>query len=207
MPKDPSRFSKNAFLAVILCGGTSSRMGQDKATLRLDGQMLWHQVAKRLAPQVGQLMVSTSASQASLSFAPYPCVVDGQAAAGPLGGVCAALASKAAQEFSWIVYSSCDTPLQPMDWVATLWSKAAGTQGIYYIRHLGQAHYLHALWHRSQLKPLEDFLQAGGRAVHRFYAQADAQPVDYAQASALPIDPFSNLNSPDDLVRIKPFYD
>ncbi|HMW72817.1 MAG TPA: molybdenum cofactor guanylyltransferase [Cellvibrionaceae bacterium] len=207
MPKDPSRFSKNTLLAVILCGGASSRMGQDKATLCCDGQMLWQQVAKRLAPQVGQLLVSTSARQAALSFAPYPCVVDGQVAAGPLGGISSALASPLVDGFDWVVFSSCDTPLQPTDWVAALAAARAGNRGISYIRYQGQAHYLHALWHRSLLKPLEEFLQAGGRAVHRFYAQVQAQPVDYAPLAAPPIDPFSNLNSPADLARIKPTYD
>ena len=194
-------------MAAILCGGTSTRMGADKALLVHAGQPLWQQVAERLAPQVGRVVISTSAAQSSLNFAPHSCVVDDQAANGPLGGIYSVLASPLTTEYEWVVFSSCDTPMQPMDWVAKLTSAQNGNPGIYYIQHQGQAHYLHALWHRNLLAPLMDFLQAGGRAVHRFYAQTQAQPVDYPLVAASLTDPFINLNAPADLARIKHPYD
>lgn len=177
-------------------------MGQDKATLEHSGQMLWQQVAKRLAPQVGQLVMSTSAAQSSLSFAPHLCIEDEQAATGPLGGIYSALASPFGQAYEWFVFSSCDTPLQPPDWVAQLTAACRGQKGIYYIQQQGQPHYLHALWHNSLLAPLRAFMQADGRAVYGFYAQIKAQAVDYRPATAPPIDPFTNLNAPADLARL-----
>lgn len=203
MPKAPSPCGKNALLGVLLCGGASSRMGADKASLTLAGKPLWQHAAERLAPQLSQLIMSTSASQPSINFAPFACVVDEQAATGPLGGIHSALASPLAKAFDWFIISSCDTPLQPLDWVNHLSNASCGTPGIYYLRYQAQPHYLHALWHRSALGPLGDFVQQGGRAVRGFYAQQNAQAIDYAAAAPLSLNPFSNLNTPEDLARLQ----
>lgn len=200
MPKDPSRFSKNALLGVILCGGASRRMRVDKATLSHHGRALWQQVAARLGPQVGQLVISTSTAQAPLTFAPLPCIIDTQADCGPLAGMASALSSPSWLEFDWLVFSSCDTPQQPVDWVGALIEASGGNGGIYYICHQGQPHYLHSLWHRSLLLPLSEFLQQGGRAVRAFYAQNQALPVDFVAVNQH--DPFLNLNTPEDLARL-----
>ena len=200
MPKAPSSFGKNALLGVILCGGASTRMGVDKATLSHRGCALWQRVAERLEPQVGQLVISTSAAQTPLSFAPMPCIIDSQADCGPLAGITSALTSPAWLEYDWLVFSSCDTPQQPMDWVSVLIEASGGNAGIYYIRHQGQPHYLHALWHRNLLAPLSEYIQQGGRAVRAFYAQNQALPVDFVAVNQH--DPFLNLNTPEDIARL-----
>lgn len=202
MPKDPVRYGKNALLGVILCGGASRRMGVDKATLPYAGRALWHQIAERLAPQVAQLAISVSATQPPQVFAPVPCIEDTQFNCGPLAGIASSFESPAWQTFEWLVFSSCDTPLQPYDWVQHLLNAAEGRAGIYYIRSQGQHHYLHALWHRSMLANLTEFLLTGERAVRAFYAQNNALPVDYATAHPCQADPFLNLNTPEDLTRL-----
>jgi molybdopterin-guanine dinucleotide biosynthesis protein A len=175
-------------------------MGSDKALLEHAGGRLWQQVAARLSPQVERVLISTSTAQSSLNFAPYDCIQDGQSALGPLGGIASVLTSSHAAPFEWLVVSSCDTPLQPLDWVAHLTSAAAGKQGIYYIQHNGQCHYLQALWHRCYCELLVQFLYNGGRAVRQFYAGCSAQAVNYAPSKGP--DPFTNLNSPADIAQL-----
>jgi molybdenum cofactor guanylyltransferase len=198
MPKAPTRYGKNTFLGVILSGGASRRMGVDKATVQMASLTLWQHVAARLAPQVGELLISISNSQNAKAFAPFACVADAQADSGPLAGMLSVLASPQAQPYEWLVFSSCDTPLQPRDWVAKLQHASAGKPGIYYMQHQAQGHYLHSLWHRSIMAPLHDFLQTGERAVKAFYLQNQAQAISYSA----PEDPFMNINTPADLARL-----
>ncbi|HEY6527958.1 MAG TPA: molybdenum cofactor guanylyltransferase [Cellvibrionaceae bacterium] len=206
MPKAPDRYGKNALLGVILCGGASKRMGVDKATLSYSGRALWQQAAQALAPQVTQLAISIAPSQQPDVFAPLPCIVDTLVDAGPLAGIASAAASSLGRDYQWLVFTSCDTPLQPRDWVEQLMSACGGNPGIYYICHQGQHHYLHALWHRSLLAPLEDFLHSGGRALKAFYAQVNAQSVHYSvpnlPSDSYQPDPFLNLNTPEDFARL-----
>ena len=49
-----------AIPGVILAGGLSSRMGQDKAGLRLGGMALIDRAARRLRPQVSALAVNAN---------------------------------------------------------------------------------------------------------------------------------------------------
>jgi molybdenum cofactor guanylyltransferase len=205
MPKVPDRYGKNALLGVILCGGASKRMGVDKATLNYSGSALWQLIAQRFAPQVDQLAISIAPSQHPSIFAPAPCIIDTQADCGPLVGIESAFTSSLGRDYQWLAFTSCDTPLQPSNWVEHLTLASGGEAGIYYICHQGKHHYLHALWHRSLLAPMTDFLRSGGRALRAFYSQANAQSVDYLapnpNADSHP-DPFLNLNSPEDFARL-----
>jgi molybdopterin-guanine dinucleotide biosynthesis protein A len=89
-------------------------MGEDKALVELAGQPL---VAHALGilRQAG-LTASVAGSRSPLAaFAPV--VEDSKAGLGPLGGICAALASTAAR---WAVFIPVDLPLLPASLVALL---------------------------------------------------------------------------------------
>lgn len=201
MPNEALGLGKNALLGAILCGGASRRMGADKATILLSGNMLWRHVAQRLEPQVAKLIVSIAKSQDNRIFAPYSFVTDQQTSPGPLPAIAQLLQAQSWREYNWWIISSCDTPLQPLDWVEQL-VQAADEPGIYFIRCNGQEHYLHALWHRKELASLLEFCQSGGAAVRAFYQLVGAQAVDYPLAESEKCDPFYNINSPDQLALI-----
>lgn len=175
-----------------------TRMGVDKATLSHRGRAPGSGLPT-LEPQVGQLVISASAlNSAQLCTHALHYRLPNRLRPLSRNGA-SALASPAWLEYDWLVFSSCDTPQQPVDWVSVLLEASGGNAGIYYIRHQGQPHYLHALWHRNLLAPLSKYLQQGGRAVRAFYAQNQALPVDYAAAKPNQPDPFINLNTPEGL--------
>jgi molybdenum cofactor guanylyltransferase len=91
----------------VLAGGQSSRMGADKALVTLAGKPL---IEHSLAILRGAgLSASIAGARSSLEgFAPV--VEDREPGRGPLAGVCAALASTAAE---WAVILSIDLPLVP----------------------------------------------------------------------------------------------
>ncbi|HZG54217.1 MAG TPA: molybdenum cofactor guanylyltransferase [Pyrinomonadaceae bacterium] len=89
----------------ILAGGASSRMGTDKARLRLGGRTFTERVAAALgalAPEIS--IVSARPESAGLSF---PLVEDIYRSCGALGGLHAALAACRAP---WAAVVSCDLP-------------------------------------------------------------------------------------------------
>ena len=84
----PSAPPANLPRGVVLAGGLSSRMGQDKAVVMLGGKPLVHHVIERLAPQTAGLSVNSN-MDAGLDLAPAIAVfgdtVPGHV--GPMAGV------------------------------------------------------------------------------------------------------------------------
>lgn len=70
-----------AFIGVVLAGGRSTRMGQDKALLELNGRSLLEHAV--------QLLRDASASRVLVSgcYAGYDCIEDRVPGLGPVGGI------------------------------------------------------------------------------------------------------------------------
>ncbi|MEM1091418.1 MAG: molybdenum cofactor guanylyltransferase [Pseudomonadota bacterium] len=68
---------------LVLCGGASRRMGQDKALLSLDGVTLLDRAAGVLGEVCDEVWVSGARDREST----WPCIVDVQPGLGPMGGL------------------------------------------------------------------------------------------------------------------------
>lgn len=97
---------------LILVGGQSSRMGQDKALLNFHGQAQALYLAQLLTPFCEQVFLSCRPHQDfgpdfAPAFAALPRIEDTQSNIGPLAGVLAAMAAR--PENAWLVVA-CDMP-------------------------------------------------------------------------------------------------
>ena len=81
-----------ALAALVLCGGQSRRMGQEKALLEIDGVPLVRRVARRMAGVADTVLIAPGAA-GRLGDLGYPEVADRLSDAGPLGGLVAGLAA------------------------------------------------------------------------------------------------------------------
>lgn len=90
---------------VVLAGGKSSRMGQDKGLMMLHGKAMVVCVTEQLQPCVDELLI-VSANPAYGQFG-YPIVPDLVEAAGPAGGIYTGLTAASAE---LVFFVSCDTP-------------------------------------------------------------------------------------------------
>ncbi|HEX8180557.1 MAG TPA: molybdenum cofactor guanylyltransferase [Pyrinomonadaceae bacterium] len=100
----------------ILAGGASSRMGCDKARLRLGGETFAARIARSLGAITPHVrVVSTRLDSAALSL---PIVPDIYAERGALGGLHAALSACRAP---WAAVVSCDLPFAS----SALWQRLA----------------------------------------------------------------------------------
>ena len=89
----------------VLVGGQSSRMGQDKARLKVDSRLLVELVASAVAQAAGS--VALVGNPRAFEDLPFECLPDLRPGLGPLAGLEAALASRRA-EFN--VVAGCDMP-------------------------------------------------------------------------------------------------
>jgi molybdopterin-guanine dinucleotide biosynthesis protein A/very-short-patch-repair endonuclease len=107
---------------LILAGGRSSRMGQDKAFVQLGDTTLLEHVYQRLSPQCEHILISTNSDDPRFSgFQTISDSVTGQL--GPLAGILAGLkAIKNTHE--WLVTTPVDCPFLPYDLVDRFMSEA-----------------------------------------------------------------------------------
>ncbi|MEN4919924.1 molybdenum cofactor guanylyltransferase MobA [Achromobacter spanius] len=184
---------------LILAGGQGARMNRlDKGLVALRGEPMVAHVARRLAPQVGRLIIS--ANRHADRYAQYGEVVpDGEpqlgAWQGPLVGIAAALAVAAVEE--WLVVAPCDTPFLPADLAARLIAAArsAGAPMAYAVAG-GQRHSACMALRVSQRPALLDYLRAGDRKVGLWQARAGAVEAVFDDA---PPHAFMNVNTPEEL--------
>lgn len=190
---DPQRIA-----GLILAGGQGSRMdGRDKGLATLRGEPLVAHVARRLAPQVGQLIIS--ANRNADVYARYGRVVaddtrDLGAWQGPLAGLAAGLAAAAPCE--WLVTVPCDVPFLPADLAMRLIDAAQAARApLAYAVADGRRHPACMAVRTSLLPSLRDYLLAGERKVGLWQSQAGGVGAAFDDAP----DAFMNLNTAEDL--------
>jgi len=90
--------------ALVLAGGDSRRMGQDKAALVLDGKSLLEHVTATMQQVFPKVIVSVRQVRDGVAL---PQVCDEVAASGPLAGLVAGLALA---DTPWVFAVACDMP-------------------------------------------------------------------------------------------------
>jgi molybdopterin-guanine dinucleotide biosynthesis protein A len=185
--------------AVILAGGLSRRMGGgDKCLLPLGDRPVLAHVIARLRPQVAALALNANGDATRFADFGLSVVADDAADfAGPLAGILAALdwARRAHPSASAVLTVPADTPFLPRDLAARLAEAGAPTLA----RSGGRVHPVVGLWPVTLGDTLRKALRTEGiRKVEDWTARLGATIVDF-QGTA--IDPFYNINTPEDLAR------
>lgn len=191
---------------VILAGGRATRMGGgDKGMLLLGGQRLIDRVIARLSPQCGPLALNANGDPARFAALGLPVLADSvEGLPGPLAGVLAGLDWAAALGASQIVTAAADTPFPPTDLVARLRDAAqqAGTPIALAATRDDQGnlrrHPTFGLWPVALRDDLRDALSQGMRKVVLW---TDRHGAACAEFEADGIDPFFNVNTPEDMAQ------
>ncbi len=186
---------------VVLAGGKSSRMGTDKAAVKLGGKTLLDLAIARLVPQVGNLAVSAN-SPLPVSVPVLPDPIAGHA--GPLAGILAGLewAGTLKPAPLHVAFAPVDAPFFPETLVARLSAKSDG-KAIIAARSNGHVHPVFSLWPLSLAPLLHIHFAAGGtRKVLDFIESQPHQFIDFDFVDGS--DPFMNINTPQDLAAATP---
>lgn len=180
--------------AVLLAGGRSSRMGRDKALLRMEGQTLWERQWNLLEKMgVNELFISTRPDQ---SWVPdhLTRVVDLIPDAGPLGGISAAM--QRARNPHLLVLA-VDLPQMDPKWfyeLGKLCFPGVGAVG----RGDGFYEPLAAIYPCELLSAAEASLAKGERSMQKFIASAGDAMRSY-EISDQESHWFTNWNAPEDV--------
>ena len=203
------------FEAYILAGGRSSRMGTEKAMLRLGGLTLIQRsagiIADALMPSKITVVGGHSDRSAFGAIAfDLPFIFDLHEGRGPLGGLHAALANA---QTAWTFLLACDLPFVPPELIQLLATNISDEFGAvipeqpdlrlqplcgFYRRNIA-SDVLEAIFDLSRPTP----------PMHEIVHQMHPRIVRFAEFSHLAgiEDSFLNVNSPDDLEVAKSRFD
>lgn len=149
--------------AIVLAGGASRRMGQDKAKLRFRGSSLLEQVFQTLSEITPEIVV-VGGDPTEYALPPACFLPDLFPGEGPLGGLLTGLEALG-EGWHWVV--ACDMPLVKVEVLRALESaKEEGLQAIV-PEVAGHLEPLCALYHHSALKLLREEFDAGQRALQQ----------------------------------------
>jgi len=192
-------------IGILLAGGKSSRMGGgDKCLRPLGGRPILAHIIARLRPQVSDLIVNANGDVARFAAFGLPVVEDSIAGfAGPLAGVLAGLRwiETHRPEIGYGVTVATDTPFFPADLVQRFLAELGDPPALCVARSDEGVHPVIGLWPVALADDIEDALNRGMRKVGDFAAQhgAIAVPFPPVKIGGREIDPFFNINRPEDL--------
>jgi molybdopterin-guanine dinucleotide biosynthesis protein A len=198
------RTSRDRTLGLILNGGLARRMGgADKGLVALAGKPMLAHVVERLRPQCAALALNANGAASRFAAFGLPVVADDPPGfAGPLAGVLAGLefCACAAPAMTHVATLAADTPFAPRDFVARLHSARLASDAVVAVGASGgRTHHVAALW-PVELAPAlrRALIEEGQRKVEDFAARFRVALVEWPSE---PIDPFFNVNTPEDLAR------
>jgi molybdopterin-guanine dinucleotide biosynthesis protein A len=144
--------------ALILAGGDSRRMGQDKATLKLEGKTLLAHVTDTMQQLFPKVIVSVRQLRTNVDV---PQVRDEVESSGPLAGLIAGLAQA---DTPWVFAVACDMPFVTAKVVERLAELRSGHQAAVPIVD-GHPQPLAAFYASSALAVMRESLASGDKSL------------------------------------------
>jgi molybdopterin-guanine dinucleotide biosynthesis protein A len=155
-----------AFDGVVLCGGESRRMGEDKALLEIDGRPMAGRVADALRSAGAASLTIQGGDAGALAPLGLPVVADAEPGGGPFPAVVQAVEAPGAP---LVVVSGCDL-LRPSAaaFRAVVAALAAHPDAVGAVPLVaGREQWVHGAWRRSAAPVLRAALASGHRTLHR----------------------------------------
>ncbi|HEX8491530.1 MAG TPA: molybdenum cofactor guanylyltransferase [Pyrinomonadaceae bacterium] len=180
----------------ILVGGKSSRMGSDKAQLRLGSQSFVEKIAEALASITET--VSVVGVKAERVLGRWPVVPDVHVEWGALGGLHAALRACRSE---WAAIVACDLPFVTGELFARLASLRENFEAVVPVQVDGRLQPLCALYRTGIcLSRAEELIAAGERRPRVLFERVRERRVAHAELADLSGAElfFTNVNTPSD---------
>lgn len=186
-------------LGLVLAGGQGRRLGgRDKALIEIGGRTILDRAVAILRPDCLAVAISANGDPARFAAAGLPVLPDADGGGqGPLAGILAGLdhAARHYASVAWVASVPGDAPFLPAGLVPALHA-ARGAASAVVASSGGRRHPVIGLWAVASRERLRTLLAGGERRAGRW---ADAEEAANAQWVDHPVDPFMNVNAPDDL--------
>jgi molybdopterin-guanine dinucleotide biosynthesis protein A len=191
-------------LGLVLAGGLARRMGGgDKARIAIGGVTILQRVLACLEPQCIRVVINANGDPGRFADTKLPVVADSVPDfAGPLAGILAGLdwAALHVPECEWLASVPGDCPFLPNDLVACLHAARAAAGAPLACARSGEfRHPVVGLWSLALREDLRHAIAAEGlRKIEIWTARHGVAIADWP---AVPVDPFFNVNTPDDAAQ------
>ncbi|HEC90385.1 MAG TPA: molybdenum cofactor guanylyltransferase MobA [Alphaproteobacteria bacterium] len=192
----------NIVAGVILAGGKSLRMGGgDKSLVMLGDKPLIAHVIERVRPQVADLIINAGGNAERFGDFGLDVLADTIGGrVGPLAGVLTGLEwlAKNQPTAGWLLSVPADTPFLPPDLVRRLTDALIdGKADMACAKSLDRSHPVISIWPSTMAGDLRRaIVDEGVRKVRAWTARYRIAHVEF---NAAPVDPFFNVNRPEDL--------
>ena len=186
--------TSNPVYGLVLAGGESRRMGQDKALLSRDGKSQLAHIAALLDDVVDGVFVSTRREQeGDAERARFRQIVDRFEGIGPIAGILSALQEQ--PQVDWLVVA-CDLPNIDAETLRYLLDNRGESQPFtaYKSSHDGLPEPLCALYRPGAAAIVEAFVDEGIVCPRKILIRSDTLLLEQPNPRAL-----DNVNTPDDL--------
>jgi molybdenum cofactor guanylyltransferase len=186
----------SAITGLILAGGLSRRMNkQEKSFIPLAEKSLLAHVYERLAPQVGEVVLSANGDHAR--FAQFNLEVIGDKRDGFFGPLAGIEAAFLAHKADWLLSIPVDTPFFPLDLAKKMCQSTQGRDIPVVAQSFARLHPVITLWPRSVLPRLTQALDSQQLKLHDWFLDQEHIKLDFA-SEIKGQDPFFNINRPTD---------
>ena len=191
----------NPTLGLVLAGGLARRMGGgDKPLTHIGGVTILSRVLERLAPQCQRMVLNANGDPARFAATGLPVIADDVPGfAGPLAGILAGLdwAAAHAPDIGFVASVPGDCPFLPRDLVTRLHqTRTTSGMPLACARSGEWRHPVVGLWPVALRADLRQALtQEDMRKIELWTARHGVALADWP---AEPVDPFFNVNTPED---------
>jgi molybdopterin-guanine dinucleotide biosynthesis protein A len=189
---------------LVLAGGLARRMGGgDKALIRIGDETILQRTLARLAPQVSGVVLNANGDPARFTPFGLPVVADSVPDfAGPLAGILAGLDWVAANrpDTTWVASVPGDCPFLPRDLVARLHAARSAENKPLACTHSGDwRHPVVGLWPVALREDLRYAITV--EHLRKIEVWTARHGVALADWPVEPVDPFFNVNTPEDVEK------
>jgi len=216
----PIELSKDMITGVILAGGQSTRMGGgDKFLKEVAGKTILSSVVENFDKQCSSLIISANGDPSRLNAYNKPIIQDPiitksnkepeDNLAGPLAGILGAMKWTIGNKpnHTHILSVAADSPLFPDDFTQKMINHAnsLNERAIILAKSGGWHHPIFGLWPIELASDLEAQLNAGVRKIRAWTNTHPNSAIEFEDLhfNGATIDPFFNINKPEDFETFK----
>ncbi|AFN74322.1 molybdopterin-guanine dinucleotide biosynthesis protein A [Melioribacter roseus P3M-2] len=187
---------------VILSGGKSSRMGENKSLLKINGITVIEIILRLMEPFFEEIILSTNDPE-EYKFLGLKSAEDVYRNSGPLAGIHSALKNSATEK-NFVI--SCDVPLMSAEMIEYFLNYESRSD-ILISRAAGYLQPLVGIYNKKLLPLIENILEETGsrgnhKSLHRLLDAADTTIIDPAGLEFYSDELFFNMNNKDDYEAI-----
>ena len=183
--------------AIILAGGKSSRMMQDKGLIYLNDKMMIEHIIEKIIRITGNIIIITQ-NPAYKQFG-FPCFTDAFKNKGPLCGIYTGLVHSSTKKN---LVLGCDTPFLSAD-ILTALAHKSGDEDVLITQHNGKAEPLCAVYDRNCIPHFNKLLQQDKLKITDALSGLKTVVIDFDREGWIKEDAFANINTPEDLVKFE----